>query len=42
MLLHKQKCDKVLKELQFQLKEEKRRRKERKGRRVSVSVSVCE
>ena len=38
MLLHKQKCDKLIAELQFQLKEEKRKRKRDKkaaGRRVS-------
>ena len=36
MLLHKQKCDRLIFELQFQLKEEKRKRKrERKGRKVS-------
>ena len=42
MLLHKQKCDRVIFELEFQLKEERRKRKkERKGRRVSVCVCVC-
>ena len=38
MLLHKQKNDKVIAELQFQLREEKRRRKREKksARRVSL------
>ena len=41
MLLHKQKSDRVIFELEFQLKEEQRKRKERKGRRVSVCACVC-
>ena len=38
MLLHKQKCDKLITELQFQLRDERRKRKRDKkatGRRVS-------
>ena len=36
MLSHKQKCDRTIYELQFQLKEEKRKRKkEKRGRKVS-------
>ena len=35
MLLHKQKCDRMLGELQFVVREERRKRKkERKGRKV--------
>ena len=43
MLLHKQKCDKVITELQFQLREERRKRKRDKkgGRRVSP-LTVCD
>ena len=37
MLMHKQKCDRQMAELHFQLREEKRKRKkERKGRKASV------
>ena len=36
MLLHKQKCDRMLQELQFIVKEERRKRKkEKKGRKVN-------